>query len=177
MFYKWDVRWLEDAAHVARKSKDPSTKVGAVIVRPNGDGPGDKIAEGWNGFPRGIADTGERLTDRDMKLKLVVHAEQNAILNAGRIGVSCLGAYLYVVATDKSGKVWGGPPCTRCTVETIQSGIIQVISYPLKTAPSRWHDDCKFAGTLLEEARVVYREFDMGGCGAYGCERTDVHSH
>lgn len=174
---KWDMRWLEDALHVARKSKDPSTKVGAVIVRPNGNGPGDKIAEGWNGFPRGIVDTPERLNDRDLKLRLVVHGELNAILNAGRLGVSCVGATLYVAATDKSGHVWGGPPCTRCTVETIQSGIARVVSWPLKTAPSRWHDDCKFAGTLLKEASILYQEAEFGGCGEYGCERLDPHSH
>src|SRR5256885_7874148 len=100
---KWDRRWLADALKVAQNSKDPSTKVGVVIVRSSDDGPGDKIAEGWNGFPRGIADTNERLADRDVKLDLVVHGELNAILNAGRLGVSCIGATMYVTATDKSG--------------------------------------------------------------------------
>lgn len=176
---KWDRRWLTAAYAVAQNSKDPSTKVGAVIVLPDGrdpSGPGDEIAKGWNGFPRGIADTTERLSDRDMKLKIVVHAEQNAILNAGRLGRSCVGATMYVVACDKSGTTWGGPPCTRCTVEVLQSGIVRVVSYPLQGAPSRWHDDCKFAGTLLQEAAVQYHEL-MQGCGAWGCERTDPHTH
>jgi len=156
MSAKWDQYWLEDALHVARKSKDPSTKVGAVIVRDN-----DKLTEGWNGFPRGIADTVERLADRDMKLKLVVHGEMNAVLNAVRIGMSLRGSTVYVVALDAvSGEVWGGAPCTRCTVECIQAGIVEYVSYPVKRAPSRWHGDCSFAAGLIHEAGLLYREVE-----------------
>lgn len=152
---KWDRYWLEDAAYVARKSKDPSTLVGAVIVSNDNI----KLSEGYNGFPRGIEDTHERLHDRDMKLKLVVHGEMNAVLNAVRVGTSLRGSILYVVALDaKTGDMWGGPPCTRCTVECIQAGITEYVSYPLRDAPSRWHDDCKFAGALLLEAGLHYRE-------------------
>lgn len=151
---RWDNHFLELALACARMSKDPSTKVGAVIV-----GPDREIrSTGFNGFPRGIADTSERLADRDLKLKLIVHGEMNAILNAARMGISVKGCTLYVAATDKSGLVWGGPPCTRCTVETIQSGIAQIVSHPFKTAPSRWQDDLAFAHGLLEEAGVGYRE-------------------
>lgn len=154
---KWDKLWLEDAVHIARKSKDPSTKVGVVIVSPDGV----KLSEGYNGFPRGISDTPERLNDRDTKLKLVVHAELNAILNAARVGIPLRGATMYVASTDKSGIVWGGPPCTRCTVECIQAGIFAFISYPLKTAPSRWHADCEYAGNLIKEAKLTYREVPL----------------
>jgi dCMP deaminase len=158
MFYdrrdKWDRFWLEDALHVARKSKDPSTKVGAVIVSQDNV----KLSEGYNGFPRGIADTEQRLNDRDMKLQLVVHGEMNAVLNAVRVGISLRNTTLYVVATDKSGAIWGGPPCTRCTVECIQAGIEEYVSYPLKSAPSRWHASCEFAGSLIREAGLLYRE-------------------
>lgn len=106
MSAKWDQIWLDDALSVARKSKDPSTRVGAVIVRDN-----DKIAEGWNGFPRGIADTHERYNDRDMKLKLVVHGEMNAVLNACRMGVSVKFSTVYVVAVDaKTNEVWAAHP-------------------------------------------------------------------
>lgn len=153
---KWDRIWLDDALSVARKSKDPSTRVGAVIVRDN-----DKIAEGWNGFPRGIADTDDRYNDRDMKLKLVVHGEMNAVLNACRMGVSVKFSTIYVVAVDaKTGNIWGGAPCTRCTVECIQAGILEYVSYPVKRAPSRWHGDCAFAATLISEAGLIYREVE-----------------
>ena len=119
---------------------------------------------GFNGFPRGIQDTADRLNDRDTKLKLVVHAEMNAILNAARIGVSVKGCTMYLAATDSSGLVWGGPPCTRCTVETIQSGISEIVSHPFKDVPSRWKDDIELAGGLLREAGVGYREFACRHC-------------
>src|ERR1700733_15498817 len=103
---RWHRHFLSIAEACALMSKDPSTKVGAVIV-----GPDREIrSTGFNGLPRGIDDTDERLSDRDTKLKLVVHAEMNAVLNAARFGVSLKGCALYLSATDNSGLVWGGPP-------------------------------------------------------------------
>jgi dCMP deaminase len=79
MINKWDTRFLDLAALVASWSKDPSTKVGAVIVRPD-----RTVASlGYNGFPRGVADTESRYEDRETKYQLVVHAEANAIISAG----------------------------------------------------------------------------------------------
>jgi len=127
-----------------------------VIVGPDRE----ERSSGFNGLPRGIADTPERLLDRYTKLKLIVHAELNAICNAARIGVSVKGCTMYLAATDDSGQVWGGPPCTRCTVEIIQAGIAEIVSYPFKSVPSRWKDDIEFARTVLTEAGIVYREID-----------------
>lgn len=151
---RWDQHFLRLTLEHARMSKDPSTRVGAVIV-----GPDREIrASGFNGFPRGIADTMERLTNREVKLSLVVHAEMNAVLNAVRAGVSVKGCTLYLSATDDSGAVWGGPPCTRCTVELIQAGIAHVVSLPFKDVPSRWKDSIEAARALLSESGVSYRE-------------------
>lgn len=112
---KWHTHFLDIALACARMSKDPNTQVGAVII-----GPDREIrSTGFNGLPRGIADTPERLMYRDTKLRLIVHAEMNAVLNAARHGVALKGCILYLACTDASGKVWGGPPCTRCTVELI----------------------------------------------------------
>ena len=72
---KWDKRWIGVAEHIARFSKDPSTQVGAVIV----DGMNRLVSIGYNGFPRGVADDDERYNNRKTKLKLIVHAEANAI--------------------------------------------------------------------------------------------------
>ncbi len=152
---RWDNHFLEVALANALMSKDPSTRVGAVIV-----GPDREIrSTGFNGFPRGIADTCDRLNNRDLKLKLIVHAEMNAILNAARIGTALKGCTLYLAATDDTGHIWGGPPCTRCTVETIQSGISNIVSHPFKVGPSSWAEDVAFARGLLEESGVGYREF------------------
>ncbi|MBX3504471.1 MAG: dCMP deaminase family protein [Parvibaculum sp.] len=151
---RWDRHFLDLSLNIARMSKDPSTRVGAVIV-----GPDREIrSTGFNGFPRGIADTEERLHSRETKLSLVVHGEMNAVLSAARIGVSVKGCTLYLAATDDTGEVWGGPPCTRCTVEIIQSGIAEIVSWPFKSVPSRWKDSVEQSRLLLSESGIIYRE-------------------
>lgn len=157
MSERWDRHFLGMALHHARMSKDPNTKVGSVIVGPDRE----ILSAGFNGFPRGIADTPERLNDRELKLKLVVHAEMNALLAAARTGMRLKGCTLYLAATDDTGAVWGGPPCCRCSVEMIQVGIGEVVSFPIKTAPSRWAEDLKLAKDLLTEAGVRYRELSF----------------
>jgi dCMP deaminase len=151
---RWDRHFLRLALECASMSKDPNTRVGAVIVGPDRE----VRSTGFNGFARGIADTPERLNDRDTKLKLIVHAERNAILNAARIGVSVKDCTLYLAATDDSGLVWGGPPCTHCTIEVIQTGIVQVVSYPMKDGPSKWKEDLQQAQALLDKAGLTYWE-------------------
>lgn len=154
---KWDRHFINLAIENAKMSKDPSTKVGAVIV-----GPDREIRSmGYNGFPRGIADTPERLNDRDTKLQLVVHGEMNAVLNAARIGVSTKGCTMYLAATDQSGLIWGGAPCLRCTVEIIQAGITEIVAPPLKNTPSRWHESVKQSQAILEEAGIKYRQVEL----------------
>jgi dCMP deaminase len=154
MTERWDRHFCGLALYHARLSKDPATQVGSVIIGPDRE----VLSAGFNGFPRGIADTPERLEDRETKLKLVVHAEMNALLAAARTGMRLKGCTLYLACTDRSGLVWGGPPCTRCTVEMIQVGISEIVSYPVKTEPSKWHEDLAIARALLEEAGIAYRE-------------------
>jgi dCMP deaminase len=154
---RWDRHFLEMARVNSLMSKDPSTRVGSIIVNDDGI----ILGTGFNGFPRGIFDFPERLADREHKMKLMVHAEVNAVLGAGRIGVSVVGATMYTVCTDKSGALWGGPPCTRCAVECVQAGIRQIISYPAKLTPSRWREDLDFAKTVLYEAKINFREVPL----------------
>ena len=151
----WEKRFIDLAVFISSWSKDPNTRVGAVIV-----GPDREIrSTGFNGLPRGIEDSEERLTNRDLKLKLVVHAEMNAILNAARFGSPLKGCTMYLAASDAvTGKIWGGPPCTRCTVETIQSGISSIVSLPFKDVPSRWKDDLDISKSLLQESGIGYLE-------------------
>ena len=151
---KWDRHFISLALENARMSKDPATQAGAVIVGPDRE----VRSMGYNGLPRGIADTPERLHDKDLKRSLVVHAEMNAILNAARIGVSTRGCTLYLALTDESGQVWGGAPCTRCTVEIIQAGISEVVAKPFKNQASYWTDSVEQARALLQEAKIQYRE-------------------
>ena len=105
---KWDIRYLQLAEEVASWSKDPSTKIGAVAVGSKGQ----VLAQGFNGFPRGMEDKLQYYEDRETKYKYVVHAEMNVIYNATYNGVSLDGATLYVT---------GLPVCSDCA-----KGIIQV---------------------------------------------------
>src|SRR5690606_22379083 len=153
---KWDRHFISLALENARMSKDPATQAGAVIVGPDRE----VRSMGYNGLPRGITDTLERLQNKDLKRSLIVHAEMNAILNAARIGVSTRGCTLYLALTDESGQVWGGAPCTRCTVEIIQAGITEVVAKPFKNQTSYWTDSVEQARALLQEAQIQYREVD-----------------
>lgn len=108
---KFDNLFKQYVEIVAHQSKDPDTKVGAVIVQ--GDTP---ISSGWNGLPRGVEDKEERLR-RPEKYNWMVHSEANAILNAARLGVKTDGATLY---TNRY-------PCKDCAGFIIQSGIKQVV--------------------------------------------------
>lgn len=155
MSIRWDRHFLQLALDHARMSKDPSTKVGAVIVGSDKE----ILSVGFNGFPRGILDTPERLNDREMKLRLTVHAERNALLSACRTGIPLKGTTMYIAAQDAvTADIWGGPPCTHCAIELIQAGITKVVSFPLRTAPSRWTDDLAFSLGILTEARIAFRE-------------------
>ena len=89
---KWIKRYFEIARTVSTWSKDPSSKIGAVIIGDNGQ----IISQGYNGFPRGVNDAEERYNNRELKYKMVVHAELNAILNALYNGSSVKGASIFV---------------------------------------------------------------------------------
>lgn len=144
---RWHQHFINMCLENAKMSKDPSTRVGALIV-----GPDREIrSAGFNGFPRGVLDTKERLNDRDIKNRLVVHAELNAILSAARVGTPLKGCIMYMAAmTD--GEIWGGCCCLRCAVELIQAGIIGLVT--VKNCHSRWKDSCEEASAILREAGV-----------------------
>jgi dCMP deaminase len=139
---KWDLRFMRVAREISTWSRDPSTKIGAVIVNDERR----ILATGYNGFPRGIEDTEERLNDREQKYPLIVHGEMNALLGALYSGVSVKDATLYV---------WGLPVCAECTKNVIQSGIKRVvITYP-EHAPEKWQTQWNnMSKPMYEEAGV-----------------------
>ena len=108
---KWDIRYLGLAKEVSTWSKDPSSKIGAVAIGKKGQ----VLAQGYNGFPRGIKDDLNRYAVKKIKYRYVVHAEQNVIYNATYNGVSLDGSTLYV---------WGLPVCSDSTLSSLcTSGI------------------------------------------------------
>ena len=130
---KWDRRFLHLATQVAGWSKDPSTGVGAVIVRPD-----RTIASlGYNGFPRGVADTYE---DRDHKLLRTVHAELNAILSAREPLSGCI---IYSTLC----------PCSNCAAAIIQAGIAGVVSY--NTERPDWRASFEASADMFLQANVA----------------------
>lgn len=133
---KWDERFLNLATHVSTWSKDPSTKVGAVIVAPDRR----VMSVGYNGFPRGVADTNERLEDRETKYKYVAHAERNALDNTDQ---SIRGCTMYVTLQ----------PCPECVKSIIQRGITKVV---FKFNPERENlsQFMQYSTSMLEEAGV-----------------------
>lgn len=140
---KWDRRFLLRAEHNASWSKDPSSKVGAVIVRPNLTVAGD----GFNGFPRGMVDNPELYEDRETKYSRILHAELNAILNAYG---SVEGCTIYVTH----------PPCTSCALIIIQSGIERVVTYkPTEDFLSRWGDQYEKVKGFFAEVEIEMVEY------------------
>ena len=140
---KWDLRFLHLASHISDWSKDPSTKVGCVVV-----GSDREIrSTGFNGFPRGIKDTSERLDDREQKYPLICHAEENAIMHAARVGVSLKGCVAYVT--------W--PPCTRCARSLIQAGVVEVVFPEDIDVPERWVAAFDMSMSMMKEAGLEVR--------------------
>lgn len=141
---KWDAYYLGMAQYVATASKDPSTQVGAVIVRPN-----NTLASiGYNGFPRGMNDDPAIYADRPTKYSRIVHAEMNAILNAhGPVD----GCTLY---TSKL------PPCDRCAVFVVQAGIARVVyEKPDADILERWADSLAATAAIFAEAGIPMTQF------------------
>ena len=144
----WDTRMLKLAAgEINTWSKDPSTKVSAVIFR--GKHP---VAMSYNGFPPGIADTDERLSNRELKYKFVQHAEANAISTCAKLGIATEGTTMAVTHH----------PCPTCAGQMISAGIAKVICQP--PSPdflSRWADDVNLAKQLFKEAGVELVIIDL----------------
>jgi dCMP deaminase len=137
---KWDERFLKAADEVSSWSKDPSTKVGCVIVDSDLQ---RRVGEGFNGFPRFMSDAPELYKDRDTKYARTIHAELNAVLFAKKTE----GCTAYVTH----------PPCTSCALVLIQSGISRVVcARPSDDLLSRWADSLEMAKGFFDEAEVGY---------------------
>jgi cytidylate kinase len=135
---KWDKRFLEMAEMVATWSKDPSTKVGCVIV----DQERVVLGMGYNGFPRGVCDCEERLNDRSVKYLMVQHAEANAITNAS---ASLKGSTAYVTHA----------PCANCAGLMIQAGIKKIFTRPTPAGlAERFKDSYTASNIMLTESGV-----------------------
>lgn len=156
----WDETFMHEAYWWARRSKDPRTKIGAVLVLP---GDKDPISHGYNGFARCVDDNTMSRWERPEKYEWVVHAEDNAVLNCSRKGQSSKGSIMYTQ----------GIPCTRCADACVQGGIVEVVvhkqwqEYEQKFGWDKWIDSAKRSQKKFAEAGIRIRVFD-GKLGMQG---------
>ena len=128
-YISWDEYFMGVALLAAQRSKDPSTQVGACIVSDTNR----ILSTGYNGFPQGCSDD-DFPWNRDeslgeTKYNFVVHAELNAILNAG--GKSLVGSRIFVSLF----------PCHECAKAIIQAGVKEVV-----------YLSDKYTGTVSDDA-------------------------
>ena len=140
-YISWDEYFMGVAKLAARRSKDPSTQVGACIVSQENI----IISTGYNGMPKGCSDDefpwareGE-----ETKYPYVVHAELNAILNAS--GRDLRGSRVYVALF----------PCNECAKAIIQSGVKEVVYLSDKYANT---PGVKASKRMLDAAGVKYTQ-------------------
>jgi len=156
----WDETFMHEVYWWARRSKDPRTKIGAVLVLP---GDKDPISHGYNGFARAVNDNDMRRWERPEKYEWIVHAEDNAVLNCARKGQSSKGAIMYTQ----------GVPCTRCADAVIQGGIVEVVVHEQwqywekKFGWDKWIDSARRSEQKFKEAGVNIRIFG-GNLGMQG---------
>lgn len=137
---KWDKRFLDMADTVASWSKDPSTKVGCVIVEPETQ---RVMGTGFNGFPRFMSDAPELYAFRDIKYSRTLHAELNATLFSQHTD----GCTAYVTH----------PCCSSCALILIQAGISRVVCRrPSDDLLSRWSESIGVAQGFFDEAEVEF---------------------
>lgn len=147
-YINWDEYFMGIAILSAKRSKDPSTQVGACIVSED-----NKILSiGYNGFPRGCSDD-EVSWDREgdfqnTKYAYVCHAELNAILNY--TGATLKGSRIYVDLF----------PCNECAKAIIQSGIREVIYMSDKYKDT---DAVKVSKRMLDMSKVKYTQYVSRG--------------
>ena len=156
---KWNYRFMELALHISTWSKDPSTKVGCIVV-----GPDKEIrSQGYNGFPRGVDDGAAYRQIRPTKYAFYEHAERNAVYNAVLIGASLRGCTLYVTM----------PPCSDCARAIIQSGIKQVYFM----APPREDANVQTAGNWRETISSSFEMFSEAGVQTFELDRNKVNKN
>ena len=131
---KWTKRFIKLAINVSEWSKDPDAKVGCVLVSPDRK----RFAFGYNGFATGIEDD-ITLFDKVTKNELTIHAEQNAIYNAGDV----TGWSAYVTKAC----------CMTCANALIQSGIVEV-TMPKLNELSSWHKSQIMAEAIFNKVKI-----------------------
>lgn len=149
----WDETFMHDVYWWARRSKDPRTKIGAVLVRWDEK---DPISHAYNGFARKVNDDVSERWERPEKYFWVSHAESNSILNCSRTGRATMGTVMFTQ----------GIPCADCANDLIQAKVVEVVvhkqwqEYEQKFQWEKWNNSSKRSEQKFSEAGIKIRVFD-----------------
>jgi dCMP deaminase len=143
----WDMYFMSLVAMIARRSKDDSTKQGAVIVSKDHS----ILSTGYNSFPAGIDDTSKYRQLRPEKYYWFSHAEVNSIANSSKNGISIKDSTMYT----------NGIPCSTCAALVINAGISEVVYYNkwVNMNPEKWDEEAKRSLEMFEESGVLVRAY------------------
>ena len=148
-YINWDEYFMALALLSAKRSKDPSTQVGACIV----DKDNRILSVGYNGAPRGYSDDdmpwGREGEFKETKYPYVCHAELNSILNY-RGNASLEGSKIYVDLF----------PCNECAKAIIQAGIKKIIYMTDKYKDT---DSIKVSKKMLDVCGIEYVQYKKTG--------------
>lgn len=142
---EFDLMYLAMARSIAQESKDPSTKMGAVILTRD-----DRRFFGYNSFPLSMKQDTELYADRKLKYSRMVHGEVRAL---NKVTCSVEGATLYT---------WPFLPCDRCFVQMLDAGIVRFVA-PNATEDqlSRWAKAFDLVRSYAQEAGVELVEIEF----------------
>jgi dCMP deaminase len=141
-----DSRWLARCASKGRESPDPKTKIGCIIVGPDGG----VRCEACNTYPKGLLNSIQARTEAPSKYDWIEHAERNAIYVAARHGISTQGCTMFVELS----------PCLDCARAIIQAGIVEVVINHDRAAEyssERYSGEHSTALEMLAEASIAVR--------------------
>lgn len=143
---QWQNRFWNLSKQVASWSKDRSRGVGAVVVNDDNR----LVSTGYNGFPCGCNDDIEERHERPLKYLWTEHAERNAIYSACRLGVSLIGATMYVTLF----------PCSGCARGIVQVGIKEVVTVEPDFDDPNWGENWKVAKEIFHDGGVKLRYYE-----------------
>jgi dCMP deaminase len=129
-------------------SKDPHTKVGAIILTPDFL---NILSCGINGFPSKVIDTNTTRWERPTKYDYVIHAEINAVCNAAKSGTPLNGSVVVVTLF----------PCKDCTKALIQAGIKKIYAPKPDFSDERWGRDFEISCEMFKETGIQIEEIDL----------------
>jgi dCMP deaminase len=141
-----DERFLALCARKGMESHDPRTKIGCLIVAPDGS----IRCAACNDYPRGIAHVGGERSEAPVKYIWFEHAERNAIYQAARMGFSTEGCTMFVELT----------PCIECSRAIIQAGITHLVVNQERSSEyqgAQYSGELPVALAMLAEAGIVVR--------------------